>query len=239
MADQKFIEQTSQKITAILLEVQEKAIAEIYALQGNLKAEQFIKLIDNLDVKAIISAKSANAVNTFTNSHVGVLESMVGFASISEETIQSLINYNRETLISKLDNMAQTIKKEVVKGVIAGSPVQTVLDAVRGQEALSSRQLQTLIETSMSVYSRSINKVMMDKMPNETKYVYIGPADSVTRDECLEYILAGELTLAEIESNGWGDSLLNGGGWNCRHEWQLSTEKKIDYNPKQAEQLKK
>ena len=114
MADQKFIEQTSQKITAILLEVQEKAIAEIYALQGNLKAEQFIKLIDNLDVKAIISAKSANAVNTFTNSHVGVLESMVGFASISEETIQSLINYNRETLISKLDNMAQTIKKASV-----------------------------------------------------------------------------------------------------------------------------
>ena len=61
--------------------------------------------------------------------------------------------------------MAQIIKKEVVNGIIAGTPVQTVLEAVRGQGSLSRRQLQTLIDTAMNEYSRSVTKVMIDSMP--------------------------------------------------------------------------
>ena len=237
MSDQNFIENNSNAITQILLEVQEKAIAEVYALQGSLSAEEFVILIQNLDVKSIINAKSANAISLFASSHVGMLESIEGFANVAEETIQTLINYNAETLLSQLDNMAQIIKKEVVKGVISGTPIETVLGAVRGQGSLSPTQLQTLINTSMNEYSRSVTKVMMDKMPDNTLYAYIGPADSVTRDECLFYISEGEVTLAHIEEN-YGASLTDGGGFNCRHKWEIATQKKFDHNPKKAEQLK-
>jgi len=236
MSDQNFIEQNSDKITQILLEVQEKAIAEVYALQSNLSAEEFIRLIEGLDIKGIIRSKSANAINIFQASHTGMLESIEGFATVAEETIQTLINYNAETLLSQLDNMAQIIKKEVVKGIISGTPIETVLKAVRGQGSLSQPQLQTLINTAMNEYSRSVTKVMMDKMPIETKYIYIGPADSETRDECLFYISEGEVTLAHIEEN-YGASLSDGGGYNCRHKWEISTQKKFDHNPKKAEQL--
>ena len=68
MSDQNFIESNSNAITQILLEVQERTIAEVYALQGNQSAEQFIRLIENLDIKAIVQAKSANAINLFTAS---------------------------------------------------------------------------------------------------------------------------------------------------------------------------
>ena len=132
MSDQLFIEQNAEEITRILLEVQEKAIAEVYALQGDLKAEEFVRLIENLDIKAIIRAKSANAINIFKESHSGMLQSIQGFATLSEETLQSLINYNTETLLSQLDNMGAIIKKEVVKGIISGSPIQTIVDSVRG-----------------------------------------------------------------------------------------------------------
>ena len=109
MSDQLFIEQNAEEITRILLEVQEKAIAEVYALQGDLKAEEFVRLIENLDIKAIIRAKSANAINIFKESHSGMLQSIQGFATLSEETLQSLINYNTETLLSQLDNMGAII----------------------------------------------------------------------------------------------------------------------------------
>ena len=237
MSDQNFIENSSSAITQILLEVQERTVAEVYALQGNSTAEEFIRLIEDLDIKEIIRAKSANAINIFASSHIGMLESIEGFASVAEETIQTLINYNTETLLSQLDNMAQIIKKEVVKGIISGSPIQSVVQSVRGQGSLSPAQLQTLIDTAMNEYSGSVTKVMMDKMPGNTLYAYIGPADSATRDDCLDMISAGELTLAQIEAD-YGASLTDGGGFNCRHKWEIATQKKFDHNPKQAEQLK-
>ena len=37
----------------------------------------------------------------------------------------------------------------------------------------------------------------------------------------------GEITEAEIIGNGWTASLIDGGGFNCRHKWEIaSTEGK-------------
>ena len=234
MSDQNFIENNSNAITQILLEVQEKAIAELYALQGNLSAEEFVILIQNLDVKSIINAKSVNAVNLFASSHTGMLESIVGFASISEQSIQALISYNTESLLSQLDNMAQIIKKEVVKGIISGSPIQSVIQSVRGQGALSSAQLKTLIDTAMNEYSRSVTNLMMDEMPKTAKYQYIGALDDRTRPECLEMMSAGDLTKSEIISRFGSEVLTSGGGYNCRHKWEIALQDKFGHDPKGA-----
>ena len=234
MSDQNFIENNSNAITQILLEVQEKAIAELYALQGSSTAEEFIRLIEGLDVKAIINAKSANAINLFASSHVGMLESIEGFAAISEGTIQALINYNTESLLSQIDNMAQIIKKEVVKGIISGSPIQSVVQSVRGQGALSSSQLKTLIDTAMNEYSRSVTNLMMDEMPKNTKYQYIGALDDRTRPECLEMMSVGDLTKSEIISRFGSEVLTSGGGYNCRHKWEIALQDKFGHDPKGA-----
>ena len=237
MSDQLFIEQNAEEITRILLEVQEKAIAEVYALQGDLKAEEFVRLIENLDIKAIIRAKSANAINIFKESHSGMLQSIQGFATLSEETLQSLINYNTETLLSQLDNMGAIIKKEVVKGVISGSPIQTIVDSVRGQGSLSPAQLQTLVDTAMNEYSRSVTNLMMDEMPKNTKYQYIGALDDRTRPECLEMMAAGDLTKSEIISQFGSEVLVEGGGYNCRHKWEIALQDKFGHDPKGAKKI--
>ena len=239
VSDQLFIEQNSELITDILLEVQERTISELYALKGNLNAEEFIRLIESLDIKELILLKSKNAINIFGESHGGMLQSIQGFADLAEDTLQTLANYNTDSLLSQLDNMAQIIKKQVVNGIIAGTPIQTVVEAVRSQGALSSGQLNTLISTAMNEYSRSVTKLMIDKMPKETKYVYIGALDERTRDECLEYMAEGELTEAEIEARGWGDTFINGGGYNCRHKWEISVQDKFDHDPNKAKELQK
>ena len=240
MSDQSFIESNSNTITQILLEVQERTIAELYALKGSLSAEQFIILIENLDVKAIVTAKSANAISLFESSHIGMLESIEGFAVIAESTIQTLVNYNTQSLLSTLDNMAQIIKKEVVKGIISGVGTQSVINAVRGQGALSSTQLKTLIDTAMNEYSRSVTKVMMDQMPKETLYVYIGPLDEKTRKDCIEMMSVGKRTQSEIGNviPRLGPSVLTrGGGYNCRHKWEISVQDKFGHDPKKAQEM--
>ncbi len=237
MSDQLFIEQNSELVTSILLQVQEETIEQLYKLKGQKTAEQFLIFVQDLNVKEIIRAKSANAINIYDASHGTMLQTVQGFAAVSEETLTALKNYSTGSLLNKLDDMAQIIKKEVVNGILAGNPVTTVLQAVQNQAALSPTQLKTLIDTSMNEYSRSVTKVMVDKMPQETKYVYIGALDEKTRPECLEYMSAGELTKDEIESRGWGDSFINGGGYNCRHKWEIAVQDKFAHDPEGAKKI--
>ena len=237
MSDQLFIEQNSGLVTDILLQVQEETIEQLYRLKGQRKADEFAIFLQDLDVKEIIRAKSANAINIYEASHGVMLQTIQGFAVISEETLQALKNYSTGSLLNTLDNMAQIIKKEVVNGIIAGTPVQTVLEAVRGQGSLRHDQLKTLIDTAMNEYSRSVTKVMIDSMPKETKYIYIGALDGKTRPACLDMMSAGELTKAEIEGTFGSDVFINGGGYNCRHKWEIAVQDAFGHDQKGAKKL--
>ena len=237
MSDQLFIEQNSDLITDILLQVQEETIEQLYKLKGNKTAEEFAVFIQDLDVMQIIRAKSANAINIYDDSHSVMLQTIQGFSAVSEQTLQALKNYSTESLLNQLDNMAQIIKKQVVNGIIAGSPVQTVLESVRGQGALSPRQLQTLIDTAMNEYSRSVTKVMIDKMPDDTEYQYIGALDEKTRPECLRMMEAGNLTKKEIQSRFGSEVFTSGGGYNCRHKWEIALQDKFGHDPKGAKKI--
>ena len=240
MSDQLFIEQNSELVTDILLQVQEETIEQLYKLKGQKSAEEFLLFIEDLNVMEIVRAKSANAINIYDASHGVMLQTIQGFAAMSEETLQALKNYSTGSLLNTLDSMAQIIKKEVVNGIIAGAPVQTVLEAVQGQGSLSPRQLQTLIDTSMNEYSRSVTKVMIDTMPSDTKYVYIGALDEKTRTECLDMMSAGEQTKEQIQTNfrKYGNVFINGGGYNCRHKWEIAVQDKFGHDAKGAQKLK-
>jgi len=234
MSDQLFIEQNSELVTDILLQVQEETIEQLYKLKGQKTAEEFLVFIEDLNVKEIVKAKSVNAINLFEQTHEGMLQSIQGFAVLAEDTLQSLITYNTQSLLSQLDDMAQVIKKEVVNGIISGAGKQSVMNAIRGQKSLRPDQIETLIATAMNEYSRSVTKLMIDKMPENTKYVYIGALDGKTRVACLEMMSAGELTKAEIEGTFGSDVFINGGGYNCRHKWEIAVQDKFGHDSKGA-----
>ena len=166
-----------------------------------------------------------------------MLQTIQGFAVLSEETLLTLKNYSTETLLNQLDNMGAIIKKEVVNGIIAGNPTSTVLEAVRGQGALSRRQLQTVIDTAMNEYSRSVTKIMIDKMPADVEYQYIGALDEKTRPKCLEMMAAGNLTKKEIERRFGSEVFINGGGYNCRHKWEIALQDKFGHDPDGAKKI--
>jgi|TARA_R100001594_G_C3995910_1_gene253494 hypothetical protein len=237
MSDQLFIESNSETIADIILEVQERTISELYALKGNKSAEEFIRFIERLNVEEVIFAKADNAIAIFEATHSGMLQSIQGFSTLSEETLQALVNYNRDSLLSQLDNMAQIVKREVINGIVAGSPVQSVLNKVRSQGALSRGQLLTLINTAMNEYSRNITKLMIDKMPEKTQYQYIGALDEKTRPECLEMMSAGNLTKKEIEATFGSKVFTEGGGYNCRHKWEIALQDKFGHDPEGAKKL--
>ena len=66
---------------------------------------------------------------------------------------------------------------------------------------------------------------------------YVGPVDDRTRDECLFMASADRLTESEIISQFGAAVLVDGGGINCRHKWEIASEEGTKFHEgKQAQQ---
>ena len=82
------------------------------------------------------------------------------------------------------------------------------------------------INDSMNNMSRSVTTQMMKDAPPDLTYVYIGAIDEKTRPFCLEAAAQGALTEEQILGLGgeYAESLVSGGGINCRHNWELASD---------------
>jgi hypothetical protein len=82
------------------------------------------------------------------------------------------------------------------------------------------------INDAMNNASRQVTTQMMKEAPADLTYVYIGAIDEKTRPFCLDAASQGALTEAQILALGgeYAESLVSGGGINCRHNWELASD---------------
>jgi hypothetical protein len=106
--------------------------------------------------------------------------------------------------------------------------------------ASSASAQKAILNTRLNTYSRVATNTMMKDAPSDTKYVYVGPIDDRTRDECLDMASAGALTEADIITQFGNAPLVDGGGINCRHKWEIASDEGIKlFEGKKAQQVVK
>ena len=170
------------------------------------------------------------ATSIYANAHRGVLESTIGFANINPRALSTFASINEQLFDNAIiRTISGSIRTEVIKGLQTGLSTTQILENVTNA-SISNSQMQTLINTTLNTYSRQVTNQMMDIAPETTKYVYIGPVDEKTRDECLQMASAGALTLEEIRSRFGDGVLLDGGGFNCRHKWEIASSEGLGFN---------
>ena len=157
---------------------------------------------------------------------------------MTEEEIQALILLNEEVWDTYLPYLSAQVQQQVALGGFTGLTTEQVMANIESA-ALSSKQVETLVTTSLNNYSRAVGYSVMQENPDDTLYWYIGPADGKTRDICLQQISAGKITQKEIISNFGAGVLIDGGGFNCRHSWEVAGTVSEFYESKDAEKLKK
>ena len=155
---------------------------------------------------------------------------------INEQTLESFLGGNMSVLDEIIGTEASQLTNILNSATISGMQTSEILNQVT--TASSAKTSRSLINTRLNTYSRVATNTMMKDAPDDTKYVYVGPVDERTRDECLEYSSAGALTEAQIIENGWTASLVDGGGYNCRHKWEIASEEGIKlFEGKKAQQV--
>ena len=163
-------------------------------------------------------------INKLMNAYVIGLEKMHKFAPVSKMILESLRLIDTKLWSARIVIESTALQKEIFNASITKSWDQKAIVArlTQGMHgALTPAQVETNITTALSNFERNVTSAMMNEMPEDTKYIYIGPQDEKTRDVCNEMLGVGELTRDEVISSFGGDVLQVGGGFNCRHHWGL------------------
>ena len=224
MADQDYIRGVIDQLSNKFELAKSEAISAMLGLvEGKTNAEA-VAILNELDVGAVMTAKTSAILSGYTAGNIGVLTTKEMFADISEATLQALLTQSEQYLSGQIAAMGSTLKQEVINGIINNRTIDDIMDVI-GTKGYGATGMRRIINDGLNNYSRSVSRMMMDESPDNTKYVYIGPADEKTRPFCLSAIQAGAITMADIKSMGgeWCDSLTGGGGINCRHGWEMAS----------------
>ena len=225
------------RIAVIIAEKSNRAVEEVVTslmeLVQDKTGEEALEILSGINLKYAMESKMAGAFALYDQGIVSMLENMHSTARLTETALMALRNSSQRLLSTEfIDKMADNILKETVRGISSGLTPTEVLKSI-GE---ITGTLETQVVTAFGQYSSSVTNLLSEKLPDSTKFIYIGPYDSKTREECVERIKLGSVTRSQILKDfahiTGGD--FNNAIWNCRHNWEQRSSSPEDqgYNPK-------
>jgi len=147
------------------------------------------------------------------------------FGQVSTAAVEQLKTLDSLFFMEHVRDVGEALTRQMVYAVYTRIDEKTLIEnLMAATKSLSEEQIGTLVNTSLRTFERGTFAITAEEYaPKDATYIYVGPDDDRTRPECQEMLAAGELTLEEIESRFPG-ALINGGGWGCRHSWQMVVE---------------
>ena len=230
MSLQNDIDSASEEIIALVEKARLDLLTDLYNIKRTMTLGSFIEIVSTIDLENTLKNKLKKATAVYANAHRNVLSSIIGFGKVDGSILTGLARLNEQLFDGSIVRVISGhIRTQVVKGVQAGLSLTEIADNIV-DASISNTQMQTLVNTSLNSYSRQVTNQMMSIAPKTTKYVYIGPVDSATREECLDMAAAGALTLDQIVSQFGEAPLVDGGGFNCRHKWEIASDEGLGFN---------
>jgi len=231
------ISQELDRIAQIIAEKSNKAVEEIVTslmeLVQDKTGEEALEILSGINLRYAMESKMAGAFALYDQGIVSMLENMHSTARLTEASLMALRDNSKRLLANEfIDKMADNILQETVRGMSSGLTPSEVLESI-GE---ITGTLETQVVTAFGQYSSAVTNLLSEKLPDNTKFIYIGPYDSKTREECVERIQLGAVTriqiLKEFRHITGGD--FNNAIWNCRHNWEQRSSSPEDqgYNPK-------
>tara|TARA_R110000824_G_scaffold25682_1_gene89209 strand:+ start:171 stop:890 length:720 start_codon:yes stop_codon:yes gene_type:complete len=200
----------------------DEVITTFHAALKDMTPEERMVTMGSVDMNAIMTAKLSNAALLFEEGIKRSLESTFTTATLSEESLTVLLNQTRSRLSVEI---TQHISNDMVDAIIEGMannkfPSQIIKEL---NLKMPKHQAETLINTIYNQFNNSVTNQLASEGQDNTRFIYIGAWDSVTRDECVERIKMSPATRKEIQNSRFGN--MNNAIWNCRHKWEEMSDK--------------
>ena len=206
------------RIAEMIAEKSNKAVEEVVnslmELVQDKTGEEALEILSGINLRYAMEAKMAGAFALYEQGVASMLKNMYTTTTLREATLRSLLDNSKRFLSSELvDKMGDNILQEVVKGISGGL---TPTDVIKSMGEITGT-LETQVVTAYGQYSNAVANMLSEKLPDNTKFIYIGAHDIKTRDRCVEKIGFSPATRESIIGR-FGD--MENEIWNCRHSWE-------------------
>ena len=217
----------------IAIQKMQDSIIKIYnkANKANVPNDVIIKELLDLDLNQTVGREINGQLEQLMTQYAVELKSMQSFADVSETVIESLIRTALIVYQNKIKDKIDVMKKLMIESVIGDLPINE-FEGMVSSFGLTPSQAEALVDDSLRKFSRNVTREMANNAPEEKLYIWSGPIDNRTSDECLTLIALGPMTIAQFDSESPG-SFNSGTHFGCRHEAQPFT-RKAQFKGKQA-----
>ena len=211
------------RIAEIIAEKSNKAVEEVVnslmELVQDKTGEEALEILSGINLKYAMESKMVGAFALYEQGITSMLKNMYSTSTLSEATLRALMDNSKRLLSTEfIDKMADNILQQTVRGISSGLTPSEVLNSIGDVTGT----LETQVVTAFGQYSSAVTNLLSENLPDNTRFIYIGPYDSKTREECAERIKLGAVTrlqiLKEFAHITGGD--FNNAIWNCRHRWE-------------------
>ena len=136
----------------------------------------------------------------------------------SAETLSTVLKFEVETASKQISQTAAEIKKIMMQSVL-GHQSEAEFAAALNTGTLRPDQINSYVNQNLRSFHRTVESQMAEANPQEL-YIWDGPLDDRTSDECVTMISEGALTYDEWQSQ-YGAYLNSGTHYGCRHTLQM------------------
>lgn len=209
-----------------------QAIAKEFAVKVDLATEELVtylqklvkgkssvealEIVSSINLEVALELKLANAFTAYETGVVTVLRNTFTTATLPEQSIRQLLNLAKNNISSEVTKHLSSVSMQtIIDGIATNRSVAETVAAIKQQ--MPNPEL--IVNTAYSQFNNTLTTMLADELPANTKWIYIGPLDSRTRDSCRaknSYSGVEGKTQKQI-LNRFGN--MYDGIFRCRHGW--------------------
>jgi len=153
-----------------------------------------------------------------------------GVTSIPKELVDALKARQRDHFAflgqEAMDRLDQVLLDQMLTATSRGSALAAIRGVITGDYPWGKRRglyewhAGTYARTAHMQFSRSVQASQAEKYGIK-QFIYLGPIDDITRKFCIQHVgkIYSREEIEGMDNGQTGNVFLDGGGWNCRHEF--------------------
>lgn len=127
------IQTVAGEITKQILRIQGEVIDALFGMTQNKEREEQLKIINELNIKAVMKLKSQLVISKFKTTLIEVLKTKRMFGDISEETLNVFFNTAVQEIEEELGTIGGLIQKEFINALMNDLNKEQIMESLNNQ----------------------------------------------------------------------------------------------------------
>lgn len=151
------------------------------------------------------------------------------FQVSGQSQIEALRQLLALDLLEQGDIAATQIWRALAQQVFGVRPTAELVKELARILDRTEASVQNLFDTQVSIFTRTVEDIATGSLGPKQPYLYVGPADEITREFCIEHVgtVMTREVIDKLDNGQLANPFLTGGGWNCRHVFQAVESKEL------------